>query len=342
MFRTPIVASVLLALAVSAGSALAQQASTSSVTLFGVVDVDATYGSGSLTKLRSLGNSGLSGSRLGVRGVEDLGGGLRASFVLEHGFAPDTGQATAVFWNRQTYVALGSSSLGEVQFGRIYTPTFLVHATYDAFGPQGAAAQQVLLGSVEILQPTNIRANNAINYMTPASLGGFVLQAMVAAGEGAATGKYTGVRGAYAGGPVSVELALARFYDASIGDLKTITLGGRYKLGDLTLYALHDRANSGRSTDSTGTQVSMAYVLGATELKASVAQSERKNAAGVNSGTVRRVGVGAVHYLSRRTALYTSLAKVSNSNGAATALNGATTAANQGSTGIDVGLRHAF
>ena len=342
MFRTPIVASVLLALAVSAGSALAQQAPTSSVTLFGVIDVDATYGSGSLTKLRSLGNSGLSGSRLGVRGVEDLGGGLRASFVLEHGFSPDTGLATAVFWNRQTFVALGSASLGEIQFGRIYTPTFLVHAAYDAFGPQGAAAQQVLLGSAELQQPTNIRANNAINYLTPAGLGGFLLQAMVAAGEGAATGKYTGVRGGYAGGPVSVELAAGRFYDAAIGDLKSITVGGRYKLGDMTLYALHDRANSGRSTDSKGTQVSVAYVLGVTELKASVAESVRKNAAGVNSGTTRRYGVGAVYNLSRRTALYTSLARVANSNGAATALNGATTAVNKPSTGIDIGVRHAF
>ena len=338
MFRSLTVAGVLLALA---GTALAQQAS-SEVTLYGIVDVDLTYGRGSLTTLRSLGNSGLSGSRLGVRGVEDLGGGLRASFVLEHGFAPDTGSATAVFWNRLTYVALGSTQLGEIQFGRMYTPTFLVHAGYDAFGPQGAAAQQVLFGSAEILQPTNIRANNAVNYLTPASLGGFVLHAMVAAGEGAATGKYTGVRGAYAGGPLSVDLALGRFYDASIGDLKSITLGGRYKLDNLTLYALHDRANSGRSTDSKGTQVSMAYTLGVTELKASVAQSERTNAAGASSGTTRRYGVGAVYYLSRRTALYTSLARVANSNGAATVLNGATTAANQGATGIDIGVRHAF
>jgi predicted porin len=338
MIRKPIAAGVLLALAASCHA----QQTGSNVTMFGVIDLDATYGKGSLTTLRALGNSGLAGSRLGVRGTEDLGGGLRASFVLEHGFAPDTGAATAVFWNRQTYVALGSAQAGDLSFGRQYTPTFMVHATYDAFGPQGAAAQQVLFGSMELGQPTNIRANNAINYATPANLGGFVLQAMVAAGEGAATGKHMGVRGGYAAGPLSFDLALGKYYDSSIGDLKTITLGGRYKLGNVTLYALHDRANSGTSNDTQGSQVSLSYALGATDLKASVAQSERKSAAGVANGTTRRYGVGAVHNLSKRTALYTSLAKLANSNGAGMVLNGATTAANQGSTGLDVGLKHTF
>ena len=77
----PLAGAALLALAATTTTAHAQLAG-SSVTMFGVVDVDVTYGKGSLTTLRSLGNSGLSGSRLGFRGVEDLGGGLRASFVL--------------------------------------------------------------------------------------------------------------------------------------------------------------------------------------------------------------------------------------------------------------------
>lgn len=338
MIRNPIAAGVLLALT---GAAQAQQAANG-VTVFGVMDLDFTYGRGSLTSLRSLGNSGLQGSRLGFRGVEDLGDGLRASFMLEHGFAPDTGNPTPVFWNRQSYVALGNPRMGEVTLGRQYTPTFWVHALYDAFGPQGAAAQQVLLGSAEFLQPTNVRANNAVNYTTPANLGGFALQAMVAAGEGAPQGKYTGVRGTYAAGPVSVDLALGRFYDTTIDDLKSITIGGRYKIGDLTLYALHDRANSGNSIDTQGSQVSMAYVVGQAELKASLAQSERKNNAGVVTGTTRRYGVGGVYNLSRRTAFYTSVARLANSDGAATAVNGATTAANQGATGVDIGIRHAF
>ncbi len=331
-------AGTLLALA---GTAWAQTVPTN-LTVFGVVDLTFTRGQGSLSTANGLGNSGLTGSRLGFRGTEDLGDGLRASFVIESGFAPDTGAATAVFWNRQSLVALASSRLGEIQFGRIYTPTFLVHASYDAFGPQGTAAQQVLLGSAEFLQPTGIRANNAINYTTPAGLGGFALQAMVALAEGAATGRYNGVRGSYASGPFAIDLALGHYGSAAIGGLKSLTLGGRYKLGDLTFYALHDRADSGSSTDTRGTQFSLSYLLGLTELKASLAQSARRNAAGATTGTTRRYGVGAVHHLSRRTALYTSLARVANADGASTALNGATTAPDKGSTGLDIGLRHSF
>ncbi len=327
------------ALLVLSGAAMAQ---ASTATVFGIVDTNFTYGSGSLTKVRAIGTGGLAGSRLGVRGTEDLGGGWRASYVLEHGFNSVNGtMAAPAFWNRQVFVGIGSTSLGEVQLGRIYTPTFLVHATYDAFGPQGPAAQQVLLGSIEALQPAAIRANGAVNYTTPAGLGGFVVQAMRSDGE-AVPAKYTGVRAGYAGGPVSVDLAVAQFDNDPIGDVKSVTLGGRYKLGDLTMYALFDRANSGRSLDTKGMQFSVAYQIGAAELKASVAQSDRKSAAGADVGTTRRYGVGGVYNLSRRTALYTSLARVSNSKGAATALNGSTTAANQGSTGIDVGIRHAF
>lgn len=347
MARKHFLAGALLATTVT-GTAWAQTVpSSSNVTMFGVVDLTFTHGKGSLSKADGLNKDGLAGSRFGVRGNEDLGGGLRASFVIEHGFSPDTGSATAVFWNRQSLVALGSERLGEIQFGRIYTPTFLVHATYDAFGPQGTAAQQVLLGSGEFTQASvagsAIRANNAINYTTPAGLGGFSLQAMVALAEGAATGRYNGLRGSWSSGPLSVDLALGRYGSAAIGDLKSLTIGARYKLGALTFYGLHDRADSGSSFDTRGTQFSVAWLVGGlTELKASVAQSSRDSATGAAAGTTRRYGIGAVHHLSKRTAVYTALARVSNSDGASTALNGATTAPNKGSTGMDLGLRHSF
>lgn len=347
MARMHFLAGALLATTVT-GAAWAQTApSSSNVTMFGVLDLTLNYRKGSLTKSKGLGSDGLAGSRLGVRGSEDLGGGLRAGFVVEHGFAPDTGSATAVFWNRQSLVSLGSERLGEIQFGRIYTPTFLVHATYDAFGPQGVAAQQVLLGSGEFTQATvagsAIRANNAINYTTPAGLGGFSLQAMVALAEGAATGRYNGVRGSWTNGPFAVDLALARYGSTAIGDLKSLTIGARYKLGALTFYGLHDRANSGNSFDTRGTQVSVAWLVGGlTELKASLAESSRDSATGAAAGTSRRYGIGAVHHLSKRTAVYTSLARLSNSDGASASMPGSTTAVNKGSTGMDLGLRHSF
>jgi predicted porin len=332
MIRRPLACAALCAIA---GHAAAQ----STVTVYGVIDNNLTYGKGSIRSEKAVGTGGLAGSRLGFRGTEDLGGGLRANFVIEHGLNSDTGVAAggATFWNRQSYLGL-AGGFGELQLGRMYTPTFMVHATYDAFGPQGVAAQQVLLGSMQITQPANIRANDAINYNTPAPLGGFVGQAMVSEDPNG----YKGVRVGWRGGAFAGDIAFGRYDNAAIGDLKTITAGARYTIGAFTLYGLVDRSNSGSSTDSRGAQVSAMYLLGATELKASIAQSSRKSAAGANVGTTRRYGIGAVHNLSKRTALYTSIAHVTNSHGAATALNGSATAPNKGSSGIDMGIRHAF
>src|SRR5262245_30639012 len=83
-------------------------ASAQSVTLFGIVDLawrHADNGKGSVT---SLSPNGLNTSRFGVRGIEDLGGGLSAGFWLESGINPDTGTSSDLtrFWDRRATVSL--------------------------------------------------------------------------------------------------------------------------------------------------------------------------------------------------------------------------------------------
>lgn len=321
---------------VVAGSAAAQ----SNVTVFGVIDNNFGWGKGSLTSAKRIGNSGYLGSRLGFRGTEDLGGGLRANFMLEHGFNSDEGSATAVFWNRQVFVGL-SGSWGEVQLGRQYTPTFLVHATYDAFGPQGVAAQQVLLGSMQFSQAAAIRANDAVNYRTPATLGGFSLQLMTS-DHTASPGWYHGLKAGYASGPISADVALGHFENSAIGDLDTLTVGARYTAGPWKFYALFDKSDSGRGNDSRGLQASAAYTLGSTDLKLSIAESRQTSNAGAHVGTTRRYGVGFLHPLSKRTFLYGQYARLGNADGARAAVNGATTAANRSAQGADLGIAHTF
>lgn len=322
-----------------AGTASAQ----STVTLFGVVDANVGWGGGSVSSIKRVGYDGLAGSRLGFRGTEDLGGGLRANIMIEHGFKPDDGgvASAASFWNRQVYVGLGSP-WGDLSVGRQYTPTFMVHASYDAFGPQGVAAQQVLYGSMELAQPANIRANGAINYQAPNTLGGFQLQVMNSDGTGA-PGKYVGVRAGYnAGGDLATDIAFGKFSNAPIGDLRTVTLGARYRVGAFRFYGLYDRADSGSSSDTHGLQFSAAYTMGATVLKVSVAESVMKSATGASIGTTRHYGVGFVHSLSKRTSLYSSLALLNNSNGAKMVVNGGVTAANESARGVDLGISHSF
>jgi predicted porin len=80
--------------------------------------------------------------------------------------------------------------------------------------------------------------------------------------------------------------------------------------------------------------------IGAGELKA--AWSVYKIDSGATEPKGRKLAVGYVHNLSRRTALYATLAQVRNSGGSTHALNGAATGANRNSSGFDLGVRHSF
>jgi predicted porin len=123
----------LAALTAFAGAASAQ----SSVTLFGIVDAGvARLSAGGKTKT-GMTNSGYNSSRLGFRGVEDLGGGLQAGFWLEGQLTNDDGNAAGKlnFQRRSTVSLMGG--FGEIRLGRDYTPTFWNTTVYDPFGTNG-------------------------------------------------------------------------------------------------------------------------------------------------------------------------------------------------------------
>lgn len=150
-----------MAVLVAAGTASGQ----SSVTLFGVVDATLSYGHGTISNKTQLTNSGYNASRLGFRGVEDLGGGMSASFWLEAGLANDNGtgaasnpnnQATGaaaanaggqgLTFNRRSTVSL-SGGWGELRLGRDYVPQYWNLATFDPYGNLGVGTGQNLTPS---------------------------------------------------------------------------------------------------------------------------------------------------------------------------------------------------
>ncbi|MBX9834466.1 MAG: porin, partial [Burkholderiaceae bacterium] len=148
---------IALAVLAASGAAMAQ----SSVTLFGIVDATYAYGNGSVANKSQLTNSGYNSSRLGFRGVEDLGGGMSASFWLEAGVNNDNGsgantnatnQAAAaalgngqqgLTFNRRSTVSL-NGGFGEVRLGRDYTPQFWNLTVFDPFGTNGVGTTQTL------------------------------------------------------------------------------------------------------------------------------------------------------------------------------------------------------
>ncbi|WP_321803397.1 porin [Burkholderia sp. BCC1988] len=149
----------------------------SSVTLYGIIDLGLTYANsaqtgtvrgqhsgGSQVALQDGHASGLSGSRWGLRGAEDLGGGLRSVFVLENGFFANNGtfaQGGAEF-GRQAYVGLSSDNLGAVTVGRQYDP-YIEAVQPFAASSNFAGYMGTHPNDLDNLGNTN-RINNAIKY----------------------------------------------------------------------------------------------------------------------------------------------------------------------------------
>ncbi|WER50060.1 porin [Cupriavidus sp. WKF15] len=157
-------------------------ASAQSVTLYGVVDTGVEYVSNvgvngyGLTRVPN--NTATVPSRWGLRGTEDLGGGLKSIFVLESGFAPDTGSANqgGRLFGRQALVGL-SNQYGQLSFGRQYTMLFWATLDSDILGPNVYGS-----GSLDSYLP-NTRADNAISYK--GTFGGLTLGATYSFGRDA-------------------------------------------------------------------------------------------------------------------------------------------------------------
>jgi predicted porin len=349
---------IALAVLATAGVASAQ----SSVTLFGIVDATLAYGHGSVSNKTQLTNSGYNSSRLGFRGTEDLGGGMSASFWLEAGLANDDGQGAAtnsnnqasgvgaavpgrqgLTFNRRSTVSL-AGGWGEVRLGRDYTPQFWNLTVFDPFGTNGVGTAQTL-NSI-ITGVTAIRASNSIGYFLPGNLGGFYGQVQYYLGENPSVpsatkkdGNGLGARVGFANGPFNVALALSRT-KYSTGDVQQNNIGGEWNFGLAKAQAEYSwDKNDALVAKARGWLLGALVPVGAGEIR--VAYSTYKLRSGSEPRT-NKLALGYVHNLSKRTALYATVARVSNKGGAAQALNGSVTEVNGKSTGYDFGIRHSF
>lgn len=337
----------LALLAAASASASAQ----SSVTLFGIADAGVRYVKNGDNSIKSASSNGLNTSRLGFRGAEDLGGGLKASFWLETGFSPDTGTQSdaARFWDRRSTLSL-AGNFGEVRLGRDATPTYTGYADFDAFGANGVAAANKFATALGTAADTLVRADNLVSYFAPANIGGFYGQATVGAGEGTAGKKYIGGRAGYRAGPLDVSFAAGQttvVRNAAGNDkFKVYDFAGSYDLGVVKLTGYYSQlkfANNKLGVANIGALVP----LGQGTLRVSYinANASGTNAAGANidANDSSQLAVGYVYDLSKRTALYGTAARVNN-KGAATYAVASSPAlpAGKDSTGVEFGLRHSF
>lgn len=346
---------------------LAPAHAQSNVTVYGVVDVSAVHGRGSLANNSQIYSGSGLGSRLGFRGQEDLGGGLKLKFVLESGLRVDTGtgigsnsnnQASGassgggMTFNRQSWVGM-SGSWGELRLGRDYTPTWRAQSSMDpgAIGT-GLWSAQSALGSLMVMkQPGGVRASNSLGYYSPV-FAGFSAHLMYALGENPSSagankddGTVTGLRLSYKAGALNMVLAAQTIKMAAIDDIEQAVIGANYDFGPVRLWAQYVRDKTGNAEKSSGHSLSISAPVGAaTELRAQWSHSKLESAAGASMGRVDKFALFARYNLSKRTGVYSTLAHVRNKDGAsAVPYPGvAVTAPNTNSSAVEVGIHHRF
>lgn len=351
----------LMALTAQAGAQT--NAAANSVTLYGVIDACLVSHKGASGTSPQVNGGGCSfGSRFGLRGTEDLGGGLKAYFQLESGFFADTGalNQNGRLFGRKALVGLGGA-FGAVEAGRDYAPAFYLLTAIDPM--------QLGIGSVIATQwsgspgTASGRTDNNISYQSPTA-GGFAVRAMYAPGEQVApAAKHGGDTHGYSLMYRSERMITGATYarvknPVDSGDDSAVTLAVKYDFGAFSLAA---SAQSGRwegsrtaAAPSSATSIFSrrfkSYMLGGTLklgtdfLSATYKRYDDRTAANFDANIW---SVVYTHPLSKRTQLYAGASRLKNLRGSAYGAsdgNGAYTGvANGGASRIvDLGITHFF
>lgn len=357
-------------LAATLGLLATAASAQSSVTIFGNIDADIAHYQLNGVRKTLLGSSGGSPSLLGFRGTEDLGGGIIAGFWLEAALLNDTGSGTAaggLAFQRRSTVGL-SGPWGEVRMGRENAPSFWNHLVFDPFNGVGpGAATNIAIGAGgnggSSANPlTSVYVDNTVSYrwgFAPNGSSyvgrGFYAQAMHAfaenSGSAPALGRYTGARFGYAQEGLNAAVAYAQSrgpaaYGGPVGgSFKEFNLGASYDAGFARLMA-HGGFNETGVADTRYTHwgVGATIPLGGGYIPVSYHRTRRDSALLSGAG---QVAVGYVYPLSRRTAVYGSIAHLRNRGGDTFTFRGGNggssgLAGGGSGTGYDIGIRHSF
>ncbi len=379
----------LIALAVAGLASTAAFAQTN-VQIYGLVDYGYSYrfdgknagsnipGANTATPNSSsqLNGGQQSGNRLGFKGTEDLGNGLKAVFLLEQGFMLDTGaqQTSGSQFTRQAYMGL-SGNFGTAVGGRLYTPHYTFVSGLDPFGAGTVgrynnvySSQRTNLvtsgGTVNLTDP--VRVDNAVAYISPTFLGGltgtlaFSNNAFGNDGSVNATNNAYGASTSnaanntvYAGllqynaGPITAGVNyhyIAGGVGSGIDSVQNATVGGSYDFKVAKVMALYSWNDVDYKIAGTGNLTLNNYMLGVTAPfgkftgKASYIYSDGNRSAG---GDSQQLAVGLDYNLSKRTNLYSAYSWINNDDNRLAAVGDAS---NSGSyvAGNGVALPGAF
>ena len=314
----------LIALAVLAASGVAM--AQSSVTMYGVADMGLVKSNGISAQMSGSGFMNNGTSRLGVSGVEDLGGGLKASFNFEHGLNMENGAGNlsgGQMWSRAAWLAL-QGGFGRFQMGRTLNPSFYGVAAWELTGTANYSA----VGNQFNYTGQGPRSNSVFQYTTPnlsgfsATLGYIMKPDNMIGLDPEGNAKYD-LNAIYRNGPLVAALS----YNKTT-DLKgNMALGASYDFG-MAKVAGSIQNNGGPSK---GFTIGATVPVGAFALTLDIA---RENGDGMKNTDFL---LEAKYALSKRTFAYAAYYKDGDANGA---LVGGYNSGAKNHLGL--GLRHNF
>ncbi|RZL11989.1 MAG: porin [Rubrivivax sp.] len=317
-------------------------AAAQAVTVYGIADVfveAARAGQGTVTRVES---GGIAQSRLGFTGQEDLGGGLKAVFTLESGFAYDTGTTGSAFWSRQAFVGLSSPAWGSVTLGHQYTPLFLTTYAFDAFGLGNSGNYW------NLSQYSTFWVSNAVVYETPVWSGWSARLLYAPPEQGSGIGRYTAGSLNYTRGALNIvasydEQTIRRSGPAA----RHATLGGSYGFSAFKLFLGLESIQDADPVEASNHDASLvtvgAHVPVTTTGKFVGSVTHRDDGSAARQDATQWA-VGYFESLSKRTTLYTTYGQIHNRNGAAFGIGYTPIDVLAGHTvkSLQVGVAHTF
>lgn len=297
MMKRTLVAAAVTVLA--AGTAFAQ----SSVTVYGRLNT-------SIEQQKNIGADGdqtvlqNNASRLGFKGTEDLGGGLKAIFLLEHRFNSDTGTVTGDFYAGDAFVGLESASMGTLRMGRLTSAAY--YATADWIGMHNHDT-----GTSEDKLYTYLSYNkNTVAYLSP-SFGGFTVEGSVSAGEGTGDQKKVwNLAGNYDGGP----LQLGAGYEQNDPGDSQFAIRAVYTMGDLTFGGYYQRSDLEMEGTRDALRGAVMYTMGQSEFHLNVGWADDWSK--INDSGATQYTLAYNYNLSKRTKVYAFYTMVDNASAA--------------------------
>ncbi|MDZ7751705.1 MAG: porin [Gammaproteobacteria bacterium] len=374
----------LIALAVA--SAMAAPVALADVTVYGKMDVsynfidnDTTDVTGAASALNFEDDNqsiNSNSSRLGFKGSEDLGGGLKANFQIESAIKVD-GDGTGLN-QRNTWAGL-SGGWGEVRLGRHDTPFKIAGRKTDLYESEQLGENRAVFNQpVSIATTTtagtdtglgyDIRARNALAYFTP-NFSGFQGAVAYIPEEGIDDGDAWSVAAFYGNGPLFLTVAYEQLNEGASGVSSSVLatgtdeqtawrFGGAYTFGDFKFSGLYQMGKDEAGVDGLDHDawwLGGQYTFGNNQAMVTYGQSDYDNVAGFTDDREFDVWtIGLNHNFSKRTMLYARYASLDNESGSGATLNssgfdngdgnsdqGVTDLGGE-SSGFSVGMRHKF